>query len=100
MRYGRMAVLVLGKLLTADIKYDNIALMRSVAIVVVILFHLNLLTWPTYVPEWLNRFVVTGFLGVDLFFFISGFVIIYPASRNEDTSIVLSVYSYPFSDQS
>ena len=92
MRYGRMAVLVLGKLLTADIKYDNIALMRSVAIVVVILFHLNLLTWPTYVPEWLNRFVVTGFLGVDLFFFISGFVIILPYIRGGQSPVVFILH--------
>ena len=46
--------------------------LRSLAIILVLLFH-NVVLFPH--PEWINRVGKFGWIGVDLFFALSGFLI-------------------------
>ena len=49
--------------------------LRGVAVLLVVVSHFRILViWPT-TWEWLNNFMAGGFLGVDLFFVLSGFLI-------------------------
>jgi len=48
--------------------------LRAVAALAVVLHHIEL---PRSAPEWLARTVDTGFIGVPLFFMLSGFVLAY-----------------------
>jgi peptidoglycan/LPS O-acetylase OafA/YrhL len=55
--------------------------LRGIAILLVVWFHIWQITWlPAPLPQ-LEFLPETGFAGVDLFFFISGFVIAYPFLR-------------------
>ena len=55
--------------------------LRGIAILLVVWFHIWQISWlPAPVP-WLQFIPETGFIGVHLFFFISGFVIVYPYVR-------------------
>lgn len=55
--------------------------LRGIAVLLVLWFHVWEISWlPAPLP--LLQFVPeTGFIGVDLFFFISGFVIVYPFAK-------------------
>lgn len=62
--------------------------LRGIAILMVVLYHVWLITWLDHsinLPGWLNinlNFIPeTGFLGVELFFFISAFCLFYPYAR-------------------
>jgi peptidoglycan/LPS O-acetylase OafA/YrhL len=54
-------------------RIDELDGLRGIAIASVLLFHLDLLA-PTPLP-WLNRVMLFGWSGVDLFFVLSGFLI-------------------------
>ena len=63
------------------VRYDILDGMRGVAALMVLLFHLfndakSFYVWPTPVPEFFH-----GFLGVDFFFILSGFVMGYAYDR-------------------
>lgn len=52
--------------------------LRGIAVLLVLWFHIWEISWlPAPLPS-LQFIPETGFIGVDLFFFISGFVIVYP----------------------
>jgi peptidoglycan/LPS O-acetylase OafA/YrhL len=54
--------------------------LRGIAALAVVFYHLNLaarLSYGRWTPEWLDWLLQQGFLGVDVFFVISGFVIAY-----------------------
>jgi peptidoglycan/LPS O-acetylase OafA/YrhL len=53
--------------------------LRGFAILLVVVYHEWLVSGQTFGP--LNVFAEAGFLGVDLFFFISGFCLFYPYAR-------------------
>lgn len=55
--------------------------LRGIAIVLVVWFHTWQISWLPAPAPWLQFIPETGFIGVDLFFFISGFVIVYPFVR-------------------
>ena len=63
--------------------------MRGIAIFIVVWYHLWLMTWQSSHAGFsflgrdytLDVIPVTGFLGVELFFFISGFCLFYPYAR-------------------
>ncbi len=53
--------------------------LRGIAVLLVLWYHLWEITWLS--PGLLNFLPATGFVGVQLFFFLSGFVIAYPFVR-------------------
>ena len=55
--------------------------MRGIAVLLVLWYHLWEITWLSPGP-WLEFIPATGFIGVHLFFFLSGFVISYPFVRS------------------
>jgi len=55
--------------------------LRGIAIVLVVWFHIWQISWLPAPAPWLQFIPETGFIGVHLFFFISGFVIAYPFVR-------------------
>lgn len=55
--------------------------LRGIAILLVVWYHLSLVSGYTPEPGMLAMFARNGYLGVDLFFFISGFCIAYPYAR-------------------
>jgi peptidoglycan/LPS O-acetylase OafA/YrhL len=61
--------------------------LRGIAILMVVLYHVWLITWLDHsinlagININLNFFPETGFLGVELFFFISAFCLFYPYAR-------------------
>ena len=55
--------------------------LRGIAILMVVWFHMWQITWLDAPAPWLQFIPETGFVGVDVFFFISGFVIVYPFIR-------------------
>ena len=64
--------------------------LRGIAIGSVLIFHLNLLA-PTNVP-WLNRIMLFGWSGVDLFFILSGFLIGGILIDNRDSANYFSAF--------
>ena len=70
-------------------RFRTIDGLRGIAAMAVVLFHLNEATVLTYGP-WVHRSIASllahGYLGVDVFFVISGFVIAYSV-RNADLSL-------------
>jgi peptidoglycan/LPS O-acetylase OafA/YrhL len=57
-------------------RYEALDGMRGIAVLLVVLFHVS---WPNHITP--NRFVENGYLMVDLFFILSGFVISVSHSR-------------------
>jgi peptidoglycan/LPS O-acetylase OafA/YrhL len=55
--------------------------LRGIAIVLVVWFHIWQISWLRAPATWLQFIPETGFVGVHVFFFISGFVIVYPFVR-------------------
>lgn len=55
--------------------------MRGIAILLVVWFHIWQISWLPAPAPWLQFIPETGFIGVSIFFFISGFVICYPFVR-------------------
>ena len=55
--------------------------MRGIAILLVVWFHIWQISWLAAPFPWLQFIPEGGFLGVDIFFFISGFVICFPYVR-------------------
>ena len=55
--------------------------LRGIAILLVVWFHVWQISWLRAPAPWLQFIPETGFIGVHIFFFISGFVIIYPFIR-------------------
>ncbi len=54
--------------------------LRGIAALAVVFYHLNLAAYLSYgpwTPDWVNWLLHQGFLGVDVFFVLSGFVIAY-----------------------
>jgi peptidoglycan/LPS O-acetylase OafA/YrhL len=54
--------------------------LRGVAVLLVLWYHVWEISW-LMPPSWLDFVPATGFIGVHLFFFLSGFVISYPFAR-------------------
>jgi peptidoglycan/LPS O-acetylase OafA/YrhL len=54
--------------------------LRGIAVLLVLWYHVWEISWLT-TPPWLAFLPATGFVGVHLFFFLSGFVIAYPFVR-------------------
>lgn len=52
--------------------------LRGIAVLLVLWYHVWEISWLPAPLPWLQFIPETGFAGVDLFFFISGFVIVYP----------------------
>jgi peptidoglycan/LPS O-acetylase OafA/YrhL len=55
--------------------------LRGIAILLVLWYHVWEITWLPAPAPWLQFVPETGFIGVHLFFFLSGFVISYPFVR-------------------
>ena len=55
--------------------------LRGIAILLVVWFHIWQISWLPAPARWLQFIPETGFIGVHIFFFISGFVIFYPYVR-------------------
>jgi peptidoglycan/LPS O-acetylase OafA/YrhL len=55
--------------------------LRGVAVLLVLWYHLWEISWLPAPASWLQFVPETGFIGVHLFFFLSGFVISYPFAR-------------------
>ncbi len=55
--------------------------MRGIAVLLVLWFHVWEISWLPAPAPWLEFLPETGFIGVHLFFFLSGFVIVYPLLR-------------------
>jgi peptidoglycan/LPS O-acetylase OafA/YrhL len=55
--------------------------MRGVAVLLVLWYHIWEISWLPAPVRWLQWIPETGFIGVHLFFFLSGFVITYPFVR-------------------
>ena len=55
--------------------------LRGIAIILVVWFHIWQISWLPAPARWLQFVPETGFIGVHVFFFISGFVIVYPFVR-------------------
>ena len=68
-------------------RIDTLDGLRALAALAVMLFHLWQQSWFDFNPKiagWvipLEYFPITGFMGVELFFFISGFCLYYPYAR-------------------
>jgi peptidoglycan/LPS O-acetylase OafA/YrhL len=58
--------------------------LRGLAVVLVLWYHVWEISWLA--PAWLTFLPATGFVGVTLFFFLSGFVISYPFLRAQATN--------------
>lgn len=54
--------------------------LRGIAVLLVLWYHVWEISWKPS-PSWLQFLPETGFIGVPLFFFLSGFVITYPFAR-------------------
>jgi peptidoglycan/LPS O-acetylase OafA/YrhL len=52
--------------------------LRGIAVLLVLWYHIWEISWLPAPHPWLQFIPETGFAGVDLFFYISGFVIVYP----------------------
>lgn len=52
--------------------------MRGVAVLLVLWYHIWEISWLPAPAPWLQWIPETGFIGVHLFFYLSGFVIVYP----------------------
>jgi peptidoglycan/LPS O-acetylase OafA/YrhL len=52
--------------------------LRGVAVLLVLWYHIWEISWQPAPATWLQFIPETGFIGVQLFFFLSGFVITYP----------------------
>lgn len=52
--------------------------LRGIAVLLVLWYHIWEISWLPAPRPWLQFIPETGFAGVDLFFYISGFVIVYP----------------------
>jgi peptidoglycan/LPS O-acetylase OafA/YrhL len=57
--------------------------MRGIAVLLVLWYHLWEISWLPAPAPWLQWIPETGFIGVHLFFYLSGFVITYPFVRAE-----------------
>ncbi|HUA10207.1 MAG TPA: acyltransferase [Candidatus Acidoferrales bacterium] len=55
--------------------------MRGIAVLLVLWYHLWEISWQPAPASWLQWIPETGFIGVPLFFFLSGFVITFPFVR-------------------
>jgi peptidoglycan/LPS O-acetylase OafA/YrhL len=55
--------------------------MRGIAVLLVLWYHIWEISWLPAPASWLQWIPETGFIGVHLFFFLSGFVITYPFVR-------------------
>ena len=68
------------------LKYHGIQALRGIAALAVVLHHLDVLSAkPKYFDEsLLGPIAVSGFRGVDLFFVISGFIMMFTSSSNPD----------------
>lgn len=55
--------------------------LRGIAVLLVLWYHLWEITWYRAPFDWMEFIPETGFIGVHLFFFLSGFVISYPFWR-------------------
>jgi peptidoglycan/LPS O-acetylase OafA/YrhL len=55
--------------------------MRGIAVLLVLWYHLWEISWLPAPAPWLEWIPETGFIGVHLFFYLSGFVITYPFLR-------------------
>lgn len=53
-------------------RFDNVEIIRGIAALIVVLFHFSYFTSP---ENWYNKIFRHGYLGVDAFFIISGFVL-------------------------
>ena len=59
--------------------------MRGIAVLLVLWYHVWEISWQPAPWPWLQFVPETGFIGVQLFFFLSGFVITYPFLRAQMT---------------
>jgi peptidoglycan/LPS O-acetylase OafA/YrhL len=67
-----------SKVSTIKNRYDGIDMLRGIAILMVVIFHYTARYWEAYSTTSINQphsFVFPGWLGVDLFFIISGYCI-------------------------
>lgn len=76
------------------IKYDSLQAFRGVAALGVVLHHTAMSTndFIEKVPLWLNAVLSQGFLGVDFFFVLSGFIIM--SSHYDDKKSFLAIKAY------
>lgn len=71
--------------------------LRGIAVLLVLWFHVWEISWLPAPWHWMQFVPETGFIGVDLFFFISGFVIVYPfvkAAANRDPAPAWGHFAY------
>src|SRR5438270_10662086 len=71
--------------------------LRGIAVLLVLWYHVWEITWLPAPLQALQFMPETGFAGVDLFFFISGFVIVYPfvkALVNNDVPPSWGLFAY------
>ena len=68
--------------------------MRGIAVLLVLWYHLWEISWQPAPAPWLQWIPETGFIGVHLFFFLSGFVITYPFLRAQMAGERLPAWSH------
>jgi peptidoglycan/LPS O-acetylase OafA/YrhL len=67
--------------LHGESRLDVLDGLRGVAVLLVLWYHIWEISWLPAPVSWLQFIPETGFIGVHLFFFLSGFVIVYPFVR-------------------
>jgi peptidoglycan/LPS O-acetylase OafA/YrhL len=65
--------------------------LRGIAALLVVIFHSNLMAMP-FMPPGYTSFVAGGWLWVDFFFILSGFIIFYVYGKNFDESVQRKAY--------
>lgn len=77
-------------------RFRTIDGLRGIAALAVVLYHLNAaarLTFEDWLPGWLDWLLRQGFLGVDIFFVLSGFVIAYSVRRADPSLRYLGLFA-------
>ncbi|MCB2295312.1 acyltransferase [Clostridium algoriphilum] len=64
-----------------NIKLDSIQIMRGIGAILIILFHSTTLYQIKFNISYLNGIFKFGFIGVDLFFIVSGFILLYTRKK-------------------
>src|SRR5579862_7556574 len=68
--------------------------LRGLAVLLVLWYHIWEISWLPAPADWLQFIPETGFIGVHLFFFLSGFVITYPFVRAMRTGKPLPTWGH------
>lgn len=80
-RVQRGGAFAVERRIVAETRLGVLDGLRGIAVLLVLWYHVWEISWLPAPLPWLQFVPETGFVGVDLFFFISGFVIVYPFVR-------------------